>query len=210
MLAIQVSVYLEKRRDAHRRKAGVFKTLMATRANRLSFEHVQALNMIDIEFYGKNPKDKAVITAWKAYLDVLCDNQMRDKSQDIWGARRDDAFVDLLYKMAVCLGYDFDKTSIKNTSYYPTGHGMIEDELTTIRRGFAAIFSGESALPMQIIPPEPMAEMKEQQRLEQERQVRMNQLQEDYLSGKVPQKVIIIRDETGLLAAGDSPTGLTD
>jgi hypothetical protein len=201
VLAIQVNTYLEKRKDARRRREFVFKTLMATRANRVSVEHVQALNMIDIEFYGKRAKDRAVLVAWKAYHDVLGDREL-GKNEEIWANKRDEVFIDLLYRMAVSLGYDFDKTSIKNTSYSPTWHGTVEDELNRIRKGLATILSGEAAFPMEIVRSEPTPEEIEQQKKEQERQMRANQIQEDYLTGKIPQKVIVIRDEAGVLSGG--------
>ncbi len=42
---------------------------MAKRGARVSFEHVRALNMIDIEF----TTHKNILEAWKCYLDGLHD-----------------------------------------------------------------------------------------------------------------------------------------
>jgi uncharacterized protein DUF6680 len=47
---------------------------MATRAARLTPDHVQALNLIDVEFYSKRKKYKRVLDAWKAYHDHLGEN----------------------------------------------------------------------------------------------------------------------------------------
>jgi len=210
VIAIQISTYLAKRKDARSRKQYVFKTLMASRASRLAFEHVQALNMIDIEFYGNKSKNKAVLDAWKEYLDLLSNSSLKEKSADVWNAKADDLFIELMYKMALALGYEFDRTAIKNTSYMPVAHGTMEDEQNIIRRGFAAVFKGEAALPMEVIRPEPTPEEIEEQRKQRERQGRMDQLQEDYLSGKVAQKVIVVRDEAGILSAGQSPKLLDD
>lgn len=143
LIALQVSVYLEKRREKRKRRLGIFKTLMATRAARLSREHVQALNMIDVEFYG----EKKVIRAWKAYLDHLA--EPRD-SPDVWSEKKDELFIDLLDTMATELGYDFDKTSIKNTSYFPEGHGRMEEDQRIIRRGLATIIQGDAPFPIKI------------------------------------------------------------
>jgi hypothetical protein len=52
IIAVQTQKWIERaneRRLAHRR---IFYALMATRAMRASVEHVQALNMIDLEFQG--------------------------------------------------------------------------------------------------------------------------------------------------------------
>lgn len=49
ILALQIQKWLEKYREDRKRKLDIFKTLMSTRANRVSIEHVEALNMIDVE-----------------------------------------------------------------------------------------------------------------------------------------------------------------
>ena len=50
--AVQVERYLAAIKERRGRKLQVFHTLMATRGARLSPMHVEALNRIDIEFYG--------------------------------------------------------------------------------------------------------------------------------------------------------------
>ena len=49
VVAVQVQKWLELFREDRARKLWIFKTLMATRAATVSPEHVQALNMIDLE-----------------------------------------------------------------------------------------------------------------------------------------------------------------
>ena len=55
-MAVQVQKWLEVFREERGRKLWIFKTLMATRASAVSAEHVQALNMIDLEFREKRYK----------------------------------------------------------------------------------------------------------------------------------------------------------
>jgi hypothetical protein len=50
--------------------------------------------------------------------------------------------------MASFLGFDFDKTHIKNQCYYPEWYGNFEDEQGVIRRSLAEILSGKLPLPM--------------------------------------------------------------
>src|SRR5439155_23554849 len=52
LVALRVSVWLDRRKEKRQRQFLIFQTLMATRASGLAPEHVQALNMIDVEFYG--------------------------------------------------------------------------------------------------------------------------------------------------------------
>ncbi len=123
IVAVQVSQFLDRKRQKKSGKEWVFKTLMRTRATTLNPTHIEALNMIDVEFYGNNKNDKAVVAAWKPYLDNLGDITTQ---KDVRYAKRKDLFLDLLYSMAKTLSYDFDKEHIKNASYIPQGHMSIE------------------------------------------------------------------------------------
>ena len=115
--------------DKKERTAGkikIFKILMATRAQNLSPGHVEALNMIDLEFDGQNKRENKVISAWKSYLDHLGDGSL---SPDVWASKRADLFVDLLHSMATVLGFKFDKIHIRRSVYSPKAHGKIERRL---------------------------------------------------------------------------------
>jgi hypothetical protein len=68
ILAVQAQKWVERATEKRRQRLMIFTTLMNTRATRLAPDHVQALNMIDLVFNGKNAKDKAVIDAWRQYM----------------------------------------------------------------------------------------------------------------------------------------------
>ncbi|NTU49697.1 MAG: hypothetical protein HGA87_02170 [Desulfobulbaceae bacterium] len=118
---------------------------MSTRAYIVAWDHVHALNRIDLEFDKNNKKEKAVIDAWKEYLDLLGDNNM---PKDQWAIRRVDLLVELLQKMAIVLDYDFDKTHIKNSTYSPVAHGDLEAEQTALRKSLIEVLEGKRAIPM--------------------------------------------------------------
>jgi hypothetical protein len=147
-LAVYANILIERRRQRRERRLLIFKTLMATRASGLSPDHVQALNMIDIEFYGRDKKSKEVLQAWKSYLDHLGDQE--SYSDNSWVERRIDLFIDLIHKMSISLGYDFDKVHIKRTSYFPKGFGELEADQTIIRKGIVAWLKGELSVPMRV------------------------------------------------------------
>lgn len=111
----------------------------------MSWAHVEALNRIDLEFERNNKKDKAVVDAWKEYLDLLNNTLL---SPEQWAARRVELLVELLHKMAIVLNYDFDKTHIKNSSYAPRIHSETEAQLEAIRAGIIDLLSGKRPLPM--------------------------------------------------------------
>ncbi|MBI5572064.1 MAG: hypothetical protein HY914_19125 [Desulfomonile tiedjei] len=153
LIAVQVSVWLQNRRERRQQKVSIFKTLMSTRASALSPEHVSALNLIDIEFYGKGKKSQGVRTAWKAYLDHL----NTGASPEVWNEKQQDLLVELLYQMAVALGYEFDKTDIKRASYFPSGYGEMQLDNFKIRKGLVGLVEGKSALQVAAALPEPPA-----------------------------------------------------
>jgi len=147
IVAVRLTRHLDNKKEIRERKVNVFKTLMATRAYNVSWSHVEALNRIDLEFDAKNKKEKAVIEAWKEYLDLLNNTAM---PIDQWVVKRVDLLVELLHKMAQVLDYDFDKTHIKNSSYSPRVHGETEDEQATLRKGLLEVLNGNKSIPMYV------------------------------------------------------------
>jgi hypothetical protein len=148
IIAVQLTRSLDNKKEERERKLQVFKTLMATRAYTISWDHVVALNRIDLEFDKDNKKEKAVIEAWKAYLDLLCERSLMPEQ---WAVKRLDLLVELLHKMAQVLDYDFDKTHIKNSSYSPVAHGNIENEEKAIRTSLIEVLEGKRSVPMQVV-----------------------------------------------------------
>jgi hypothetical protein len=169
IVAVRLTRYLDDKKEIRERKIRLFKILMATRGTALSPGHVEALNLIDLEFNPKKKKEKEVIEAWKMYLDHLGTQATSDEQ---WRIRRMDLFVDLLHRMANVLNYEFDKVHIKNSAYFPRGHGEIEDDQTAIRRGFRELLEMKRIIPMYVTnlpaqnPPEEVEDeaLKEAQR----------------------------------------------
>ncbi len=147
LVAVQLSLWLERRKERRRRQLETFRTLMATRASGLAPDHVKALNMIDVEFYGSDKRSKAVLQAWRAYLDHL---NMAATPSEAWGTRREDLLVDLLQGMAMHLGFEFDRTAIRRTSYFPRGYGEAELEQLEIRKLLLAILRGQRGFPVYV------------------------------------------------------------
>ena len=156
VIAVQVQKWLERRREGRAGKLWIFRTLMATRAARIAPQHVEALNMIDVEFYGGKRSNKRVREAWKEYFEQLHARSKDPTEQKLIFQRQEDLFINLLYEMALAVGFDFDKTHIRTHIYSPVGHGEIELDQTVIRRGLAQVFLGQRSIPMVItaVPPE--------------------------------------------------------
>lgn len=163
LVALQVSGILERRREQRGRRLAVFRTLMATRARKLGPEHVEALNMIDVEFGQSSEGDRNVVNSWKLYLDHLNRPPGTDPT---WMSKADELLVEVLTHMGTSLGYNFDKVHIKNQTHSPRAQVDLENDQFTIRKGLISLLKGESSLPTRSVdtpgprlpdPPDPRA-----------------------------------------------------
>jgi hypothetical protein len=166
VLAVQAQKWLERIREQDGRRLTIFRTLMATRAANLSPSHVEALNAIPIEFYGPRKSHKDVVEAWRAYLDHLGKDQ---GDGTLWGQKRFELFIELLWRLALALRYRFTKLELQREVYSPQAHARIEHENDVIRSGLFKVFNGEAALPLDVksLPTDPefvVAQVELQQR----------------------------------------------
>ncbi|MCW5804394.1 MAG: hypothetical protein KIT31_18635 [Deltaproteobacteria bacterium] len=166
LVATEVTRRLAIRKEARGRRQQLFNTLMVTagdygRLGRLSFEHVRALNLIEIEFYGE--ESVAVLKAWRDYRTVLnlappAPWTEENKPQwEAWNTLRDELFVKLLYAMAQSLDYKFDEEFIKNAVYAPMGYFTAEVEGMQIQTQLRELLDGKRALHISAAPPLPGA-----------------------------------------------------
>lgn len=157
ILAVQAQKVIESLREQRFRRLQLFKTLMSTRAERLSRNHVQALNMIDIEFYGRKifgtrfqtTKEKSITNSWKNYNQHLNEKDNYE-SLDSWLKRGDELFTKLLYEMSQSLGYDYDEVQLRRDCYRPVAHSTLENTQLEVLTGLADVLKGNRSLPMAV------------------------------------------------------------
>jgi Family of unknown function (DUF6680) len=145
LLAVQATRWVDIARENRLRRVYIFRVLMATRAAGLSQNHVEALNLIPVEFDKASGKDKNVIEAWKVYLGHLNDGEFPAEQ---WLTRKTDLLVELLYEMSRRLKYDFDRDHIRRSVYSPSAHGELEDDNRAIRKCFRELLECKRPLPM--------------------------------------------------------------
>lgn len=159
IFAVQAQKWVERRRDISDRKQSVLRTLMATRGARLSREHVGALNMIDLTFFGRTvfghsmrtKKEQAVLDAWKEYLDHLSTPEPDDEAaKAAFYSSREELFINLLADLAKERRFTFDRVHLKKGAYAPKAHGMIEEKQIAMLDGAAEVFGGRR--PIRIAP----------------------------------------------------------
>jgi hypothetical protein len=152
IIALQIQKYIEDRKEIRERKMQIFRTLMATRATRLDVKHIEALNMIDIEFF----KNKKITEAWKLLLDNFANypqnsNEENYKSKLSSCTEKSDVlFVDLLSEIAKSLDYKFDKVHLKRNIYIPKGQANIIMDQEFMRHAFVEVLLGKRSIPIEI------------------------------------------------------------
>ena len=149
LIVLQVQKFLDSRSNKKRRKEDIFNILMETRAQPLSFEHVRALNEIDIAFY----KDKEVTSAWDAYRDHLNSypKETGETEQKIWSNKTPEKMAKLLSEMSKLLGYDFKETLLIKGAYIPVAHGLFDSEQTAIRKGLVELLAFKHPLQVELV-----------------------------------------------------------
>ena len=161
IFAVQAQKYLERLRDHEGRKLQVFRSLMATRAERLSPEHVRSLNMIDLTFYGRRfpfftwqtKSEKAVVAAWKTYHDHLATTPptANEAAEAVFYSAREPLFIALLASMANDMRYPVDTVQLKKGAYSPRAHGALEDEQLQIRGAVLRVLNGDATLKFEVV-----------------------------------------------------------
>jgi hypothetical protein len=151
IIAIQVENYRERICADKQRRLEIFRTLMATRSIRLDPRHIEALNMIELDFH----KSKEVKEKWKEYFTHLYKQnphpegtEKHETMKAEWLEKSSDLLSQLLHVMGKSLGYNFNEMKIKYSSYCPEGSIEKEKDLLVLRQQLARIVKGEIPLPV--------------------------------------------------------------
>lgn len=144
-----VAFRIQNYKEQKKRKFEIFKTLLATRANLTSLEHLQALNMIDIEYYEEENISQ-LLDIYRDHLNSYPQNQSKN-AQNYWEEKRIDYLIDLLHDMSLFFGYDLDKVILKKGTTSWMSHGTLNIEQTLIRKGVAALLTGQKPMKIQFV-----------------------------------------------------------
>jgi hypothetical protein len=156
--AVQIESFLRRKRALHERRVRIFRTLMSTRPSPLAVAHIEALNLLELEFHTPDSQDKKVLDSWKIY-HLHLNSFYTYQPKEGWEQRRFDLLVDLIYEMGLAVGYSYDKATIKTGCYAPEGFRTVEMENTESRRLWLEILRGNRGLPMtpfQLAPAPPI------------------------------------------------------
>lgn len=117
LLAVAVDRIQQRWTGKKTRRLEIFRDLMRTRKARLDPVHVNALNLVDLEFYGR-PR---VLSAFRSYIGHLSQPVPPQEAADPFFDHREELLVTLLFEMGRELGYSYDKRDLEKLAYGPVG-----------------------------------------------------------------------------------------
>ena len=139
VLAVWVTRHNDDRRQRRDRQMGVFRAIMGTRKGPISRDKVNALNMVEIEFYGCESVEKA----YRALMGHI--NQVAPLPNN-WPDEHKKLTTKLLTEMAMFLGYKLQQLDVLDGGYYPQAYSDLESEQQAVRRGMIEVLSGHRPL----------------------------------------------------------------
>jgi hypothetical protein len=145
IFAVFTTRFIDSRRDQHQRQLHVLRSLMATRRTLLSNEHVNALNLIEIEFHGK----VKVVAAWRAYLSNLA-TKFDPKDVETVTRERQKLFTKMLSEMTKAMKIRLEQMDLFDSGYYPQAAVDLESQQAAIRQLLADIAQGKKSFPIEI------------------------------------------------------------
>ncbi|MFK0165622.1 DUF6680 family protein [Rhizobium sp. NPDC090279] len=117
--AVKITREMDDKRARENRRIDIFRNLMRTRQIQLDAEHVYALNLVELEFYG----EEKIVSAYRNYMNHLNTPLPAVDAQDKFFEDRRDLFIDLLHVIGKAVGYDFDRRDLGKFGYVPAGWG---------------------------------------------------------------------------------------
>lgn len=164
--AVFVTRWVDKKREDRSRKLDVFKTLMRTRRNPISPEHVGALNLVELEF-AESMEVRSNLEALMKHLgteqqrlqrEVVVEETPKDEA-----ARRNSEFgqrladerqrllAKLLHSIGSSLGFKVQQLEIFEGGYTPQGWADVELEQRIIRNYFLDLYTGHRVVPVAVV-----------------------------------------------------------
>ena len=155
LLAVALTLGLTYRREAEARKERareiiynrrlhVFRTLMSTRRVGISSDHVNAINLIEVDFY-----DCAAVEAeWKIYKNHLDDNSKPEA--EVWRRIKEKLLSKLLFEIAKVVGFDIPAIEIFEGGYAPSGWAHRDMRYTGALDYLHELREGSNQLPLWI------------------------------------------------------------
>ena len=156
VLAVAVSLLREAITTKYNRRLYVFRTLMATRRIGISAAHVNALNLVEVEFY-RCPKVEA---AWNSYKKHL-NEPTRRPPDEAWYETKERLLAKLLSEIGAVLRFKIPAMDIFKGGYAPQTWADRDMRYTGALEYVYALSQGTKHLPIWLcgatVPKQPPA-----------------------------------------------------
>lgn len=131
LITLWVQRRLEQGKALRERRENIFRALWLNRRRQFYVARVDALNMIDVEFYG----ERTVQDAWEDLRAHYFRQEHPGLNNEQIFAEREEKFATLLFEMSRLLGYKFGRTHVRDNVYRPQLHDNLDEiELETRTR----------------------------------------------------------------------------
>jgi len=143
-LTLRFTYWRETSGEKYSRRLKVFRTLMATRRVGISPDHVNAINLVEVDFY----ECAAVEAEWKIYKKHLNDNSKPE--DEAWRRTKEKLLSKLLFEIAKVLKFDIPAIEIFEGGYAPGGWAHRDMRYTGALEYLHELREGSNTLPLWI------------------------------------------------------------
>ena len=153
IFAVLTTRFIDNVHAKKQRRVEIFRILMSTRRLILSPQHVQALNLVEIEFRDQ----PNVLRAFATYLQHLSRPRRATETSaetQLWISEKDKLLAKLLHSIGSALGYSYEQFEIFEGGYTPQGWAEDEYQVKAIKYYLLEILQNNRALPItQLVKP---------------------------------------------------------
>lgn len=143
--AVSITLWNESRRSLRDRRLAIFRILMATRRAGLTPEHVGALNLVEVDFYGCSK----VQAKWSEYKGHLFRKAPADAE---WLETRERLLANLLFEMGSVLKLNIPAMEIFKGGYAPSGWETRDAKQNEAIDYVLDLAKSKNAVPIRVMP----------------------------------------------------------
>ena len=148
VFAILVARWRDQVKEVRTRRMFIFRTLLATRRQNITTEHVTALNLVEIDFYDV----PEIQSAWRAYHQHLnsapAGRPMTPPENEAFVRSGNDHLAKLIFAIAKFLGFSMSELDIRNGGYAPDGWRYRDERVGIVQEFMKEIALGRRSFPI--------------------------------------------------------------
>ena len=144
IIAIVITRWVDIRREDYKSKSDLFSTLMRSRIQPVSAEHVVAINLIPV-VYKKHQK---IIDSFNTFVEHL--NTKRSENYVEWDKKKEKLLFEILYQMSCILDINIRESDL-NKPYWPQAWADSQSHLLAMQEYQFKIATGKEVMKVEIV-----------------------------------------------------------